>query len=117
MTWRDNWYADHSSPRTRPARALTDRAYSSREIREFLRRRQIPHTIPEKRDQAGHRLRRARRAATQFRLRNVQRRHKAECRIGLLKQARSVAGPLFCEDGRIWPRGGRRMLVSSVAPP
>ncbi|MFE9731279.1 transposase [Streptomyces sp. NPDC005863] len=41
-------------PRVRPDHVLTDRAYSSREIRAYLRRRQIPHTIPEKRDQAGH---------------------------------------------------------------
>ncbi|WP_354670973.1 hypothetical protein [Streptomyces sp. MA15] len=37
---------------------MADRAYSSRKIREYLRRRQIPPTIPEKRDQAGHRRRR-----------------------------------------------------------
>lgn len=36
---------------------LADRAYFSRQIREYLRRRQIQHTIPEKRDQAGRRLR------------------------------------------------------------
>ncbi|WP_208948773.1 IS5 family transposase [Streptomyces subrutilus] len=45
-------------PRPRPAHVLADRAYSSRQIRQYLRRRQIPHTIPEKRDQVGHRLRR-----------------------------------------------------------
>ncbi|MFJ8313760.1 MULTISPECIES: transposase [unclassified Streptomyces] len=46
---------------TRPAadaHVFADRACSSRSIREYLRRRQIAHTIPEKRDQAGHRLRR-----------------------------------------------------------
>lgn len=60
-------------PRTRPVRVLADRAYSSREIREYLRRRQVPHTIPEKRDQAGHRRRRGSgRPAGQFRPRNVQ---------------------------------------------
>ncbi len=46
------------APRTRPARVNADRAYSSRAIRACLRRRQIPHTFPEKRDQVGHRLRR-----------------------------------------------------------
>lgn len=45
-------------PRTRPAHVLADRAYSSRAIRSYLRKRRIPHTIPEKLDQAGHRLRR-----------------------------------------------------------
>ncbi len=34
-------------PRTRPAHVLADRACSSRKIREYLRSRQIPHTIPE----------------------------------------------------------------------
>ena len=46
-------------PRTPPSRVIADRAHSSRAIRAYLRRRQIPHTIPEKRDQAGHRLRRS----------------------------------------------------------
>ncbi|MGY3205420.1 hypothetical protein ACVW19_005935 [Streptomyces sp. TE5632] len=32
-------------PRTRPAHVLADRAYSSLRIRQYLRRRQIPHTI------------------------------------------------------------------------
>lgn len=45
-------------PRIRPDHVLAARAYSSREIREYLRRREIPHTIPEKRDQAGHHVRR-----------------------------------------------------------
>ncbi|WP_425825004.1 IS5 family transposase [Streptomyces fractus] len=80
-------------PRVRPDRVLADRAYSSREIREYLRRRQIPHTIPEKRDQAGHRRRRG---STGGRPPGCDRekykaRHKVECRIGLLKQARGVA--------------------------
>ncbi|MFJ5223027.1 IS5 family transposase [Streptomyces sp. NPDC088400] len=80
-------------PRTQPAHVLADRAYSSRKIREYLRRRQIPHTIPEKRDQAGHRRRRG---STGGRPPGSDReqykaRHKAECRTGLLKQARGVA--------------------------
>jgi transposase len=71
---------------------IADRAYSSRAIRSYLRRRQIPHTIPEKRDQA------ARRAPPElggrppaFDREVYKRRHKVECRIGLLKQARGVA--------------------------
>lgn len=72
---------------------LADRAYSSREIREYLRRRQIPHTIPEKRDQAGHRRRRSSAGGRPagFDREMDKRRHKVENRIGLLKQARSVA--------------------------
>lgn len=45
-------------PRTRLRRVLAGRTYSSRQICEYLRRRQIPHTTPEKRGQACHRLRR-----------------------------------------------------------
>ncbi len=43
---------------TRPPRpcASGPRVIPPRPIREYLRRRQIAHTIPEKRDQAGHRL-------------------------------------------------------------
>ncbi|MFB6946610.1 IS5 family transposase [Streptomyces sp. NPDC056305] len=80
-------------PRTRPAHVLADRAYSSRAIRTYLRRRRIPHTIPEKRDQAGHRLRRGSVGGRPpgFDREMYKRRHKVECRIGLLKQARSVA--------------------------
>lgn len=80
-------------PRVRPDHVLADRAYSSRPIREYLRRRQIAHTIPEKRDQAGHRLRRGSAGGRPpgFDRELYKRRHKVECRIGLLKQARGVA--------------------------
>jgi transposase len=44
--------------RTRPARLLADKGYSSRANRDLLRRRGIPHTIPEPRDQANNRRRR-----------------------------------------------------------
>ncbi|MEU7298097.1 IS5 family transposase [Streptomyces exfoliatus] len=80
-------------PRTRPEHVLADRAYSSRQIRSYLRRRGIAHTIPEKRDQAGHRLRRGSLGGRPpgFDREMYKRRHKVECRIGLLKQARGVA--------------------------
>ncbi|MGA5509044.1 IS5 family transposase [Streptomyces umbrinus] len=80
-------------PRVQPDHVLADRAYSSREIRAYLRRRQIPHTIPEKRDQAGHRLRRGAAGGRPpgFDREKYKARHKVECRIGLLKQARGVA--------------------------
>lgn len=80
-------------PRTRPAHVLADHAYSSRKIREYLRRRQIPPTIPEKRDQAGHRRRRGSTGGRPpgFDCERYKARHKVECRIGLLKQARGVA--------------------------
>ncbi|WP_254648755.1 IS5 family transposase, partial [Streptomyces sp. GbtcB6] len=80
-------------PRTRPVHVLADRAYSSREIREYLRRRHVPHTIPEKRDQAGHRRRRGSAGGRPpgFDREVYKRRHKVENRIGLMKQARGVA--------------------------
>lgn len=80
-------------PRTRPGHVLADRAYSSRAIRAYLRRRHIPHTVPEKGDQAGHRLRRGSAGGRPpgFDRDLYKRRHKVECRIGLLKQARGIA--------------------------
>jgi transposase len=71
----------------------SDRAYSYREIREYLRRPQIPHTISEKCDQAGHRRRRGSAGGRPpgFDREMYKRRHKVENRIGLWKQARSVA--------------------------
>lgn len=44
-------------PRTRPGHVIGDKGYSSRAIRTWLRRRGIPHTIPERADQARNRLR------------------------------------------------------------
>ncbi len=73
------------------AHVLADRAYSSRKIREYLRRRQIPHTIPEKRDQAGRRRGSASGRPPGFDREKYKAGHKVECRIGLLKQARGVA--------------------------
>ncbi|MFD0214855.1 IS5 family transposase [Streptomyces hirsutus] len=45
-------------PRTRPDVVLADKAYSSRAIREHLRKRGIRAVIPVSTDQRGHRLRR-----------------------------------------------------------
>ncbi|WP_169808868.1 transposase [Microtetraspora fusca] len=42
-------------PRTRPARAMADKAYSSRANRRYLRRRGIKAVIPVKRDQQANR--------------------------------------------------------------
>ncbi|MGI5170459.1 transposase [Spirillospora sp. CA-253888] len=42
-------------PRKKPARALADKAYSSRANRRYLRRRGIKAVIPVKKDQAAHR--------------------------------------------------------------
>ncbi|WP_078888030.1 transposase [Streptomyces sp. NRRL S-118] len=45
-------------PRTRPGHVLGDKGYSSKAIRTWLRHRGIPHTIPERADQARNRARR-----------------------------------------------------------
>jgi transposase len=42
-------------PRTRPERLIADKGYSYARCRRLLRQRQIPHTIPERRDQQAHR--------------------------------------------------------------
>ncbi len=42
-------------PRTRPARLIADKGYSYPRCRRLLRERQIPHTIPERRDQRAQR--------------------------------------------------------------
>lgn len=47
-------------PRTRPRQAVGDKAYSSRAIRAYLRRRGIKAVIPEKTDQAANRKKRGR---------------------------------------------------------
>lgn len=43
-------------PRTRPDHVVADKGYSSRKIPAYLRRRGIPHTIPERVDQILGRL-------------------------------------------------------------
>ncbi|WP_425315901.1 transposase [Streptomyces olivoreticuli] len=42
-------------PRTRPDHLGGDKAYPSRQNRRYLRRRQIKHTIPERKDQRANR--------------------------------------------------------------
>lgn len=80
-------------PRTRPDYVLGDKGYSSRANRTLLRRRGIAHTIPEPRDQRGHRTRRGSRGgrpvgfdATRYKRRNV-----VERGFNQLKQWRGLA--------------------------
>ncbi|MFE6097752.1 IS5 family transposase [Streptomyces massasporeus] len=47
-------------PRCRPDHIVADKAYASRGLRAYLRKRGIAHTIPEKRDQQRHRRNRGR---------------------------------------------------------
>jgi DDE family transposase len=51
-------------PRTRPARVMADKAYSSAASRAYLRRRRIQAVIPVKEDQKAHRRHRGSAAAT-----------------------------------------------------
>ncbi|MFE6979474.1 IS5 family transposase [Streptomyces sp. NPDC057682] len=80
-------------PRTRPDVVLADRAYSSRAIREHLRRRGIRAVIPQPADQVGHRLRRGRAGGRPpgFDAEAYKQRNAVERCINRLKQWRGLA--------------------------
>jgi transposase len=80
-------------PRTRPDAVLADRAYSSRAIREHLRRRGIRTVIPQPSDQVGHRLRRGRAGGRPpaFDAEEYKQRNAVERCISRLKQWRGLA--------------------------
>ncbi|MFD9796996.1 IS5 family transposase [Streptomyces sp. NPDC059070] len=80
-------------PRTRPDHLCGDKAYSSRRNRFYLRRRQIRHTIPERRDQRANRHRRGRNGGRPvgFDRRRYARRNEVERTINALKRFRAVA--------------------------
>jgi transposase len=77
-------------PRKRPDHLLGDKGYSYERCRQERRRRGIPHTIPERRDQQERRARRPGRPlrfdATRYRRRKV-----VERCINRLKQWRGLA--------------------------
>lgn len=77
-------------PRTRPDRLIADKGYSYPRCRRLLRARQIPHTIPERRDQ---RVRRAARPGRPLAFEKAvyARRNMVERCINRLKQWRGVA--------------------------
>jgi transposase len=79
--------------RTRPGRVLGDKAYSSRAIRAYLRRRRITTTIPEPADQQANRARRGRRGGRppRFDTEGYKQRNTVERAINRLKQYRAVA--------------------------
>ncbi|MFJ1998032.1 IS5 family transposase [Streptomyces asiaticus] len=92
---------DGGHPRTRPDHLSGDKAYSLHRNRRCLRRRQIKHTIPERRDQQAHRLRRGSNGGrpTGFDAARYARRDEVERLINRLKANRAVAR---CFDKRAY---------------
>ncbi|MEU3529320.1 IS5 family transposase [Streptomyces sp. NPDC038707] len=80
-------------PRTRPHIVLADRAYSSRAIRSYLRRRGIRAVIPQPSGQVRHRLRRGRTGGRPpaFDVEMYKQRNTVERCINRLKQWRGLA--------------------------
>jgi transposase len=77
-------------PRTRPDRLIADKGYSYPRCRRVLRERQIPHTIPERRDQRAQRATRPGRPPL-FDQAIYARRNVVERCINRLKQWRGLA--------------------------
>lgn len=80
-------------PRITPHTVLADKAYSSRAIREHLRRRGIRAVIPQPADQAAHRKRRGRAGGRPptFDRDTYKQRNTVERCINRLKQWRGLA--------------------------
>lgn len=77
-------------PRTRPERLIADKGYSYPHCRRLLRERQIPHMIPERRDQRARRATRSGRPLA-FNKAIYARRNVVERCIDRLKQWRGLA--------------------------
>ncbi len=104
-------------PRTRPGRAMGDKAYSSAANRTYLRRRGIQAVIPVKEDQKNNRRARGRRGGRPpaFDVTSYRERNTVERCFSKLKQFRAVAtrydkreliyqGTLDAASIRVWLR-------------
>lgn len=94
-------------PRTRPDVVLADKAYSSRAIREHLRKRGIRAVIPVPADQRRHRLRRGSRGGrpAAFDRETYKQRNTVERCINRLKQWRGIATPRYEKTATIYLAG------------
>ena len=77
-------------PRKRPERVIADKGYSYGACRALLRRRSIPHTIPERADQRERRVGRSGRRPA-FDREAYERRNIIERCVNRLKRWRAVA--------------------------
>ncbi|MFE4801585.1 IS5 family transposase [Streptomyces sp. NPDC056708] len=80
-------------PRNKPDSLAADMAYSNGPCREYLRRRNIRHTIPEKTDSQAARIRKGSRGGRPpgFDGERYKKRNTVERAINRLKQSRAVA--------------------------
>jgi transposase len=83
----------HGRPRTKPDSLAADKAYSNGPCRQYLRRRGIRHTIPEKADSQAARQRKGSRGGRPpgFHEERYKKRNTVERAINRIKQARAVA--------------------------
>ena len=81
---------DRGRPRKRPDHLIGDKGYSYDRCRRVLRRRGIPHTIPERHDQRQRRTHRPGRKPA-FVRETYRRRNLVERCVNRLKQWRGIA--------------------------